>query len=930
MVIDQFSSGLSALSIGSSAVPPASRKVCEHYKKPSDSSMTETACDLLSPLVINDEAFTIVDLSKMLDHQQLAKLPYSIRILLENVARCSPQSLPSVLARAIGQGPDCEVPFQPNRLMFHDTTCLPALADFAGMRDVVAELGGDPQAMNPLIPAVLTIDHSVIVERFAQADAVEQNLDIDFRRNSERYRFIKWAQKSLDNFGVIPPGTGIIHQMNMEALAQVVWETPGENGERLLHPDDMVATDSHTPMINAIGVLGWGVGGLEGQAAMVGEPVPISFPKVIGIRVTNALRPGVTATDLSLHVAEILRKRSVVGKFVEFTGPGLSTLSWAARGTVSNMAPEYGATVVFFPFDDETLAYLALSGRPAKLREQVVGYMSAQPLWRRDELPEPEFDELIELDLASIEPSVAGPHQPHQRQPLSKAGASFHEEVLGAGKLIDAPQAQRFLEPSFGESITHGAVVMSAITSCTNTANPAQMIQAGLLARKARSLGLQRKPWVKTSLSPGSQVVADYLAEAGLLEDFSALGFDLAGFGCMTCIGNSGKLEEHVETFADQGLKGVVVLSGNRNFEGRVNPKVPAGYLASPALCVAYAIAGTIDIDLTSQPLAEDAEGNAVYLHDLMPSDAEIAAQVAEVVKPEFFQQRLATVWEGTHHWQALSAEGSVQFPWSPESTYLRRPQYLADIQAEPKASLAISGARALMVLGDNVTTDHISPAGAIPANSLAGQWLLERGEDPQDLNQYSTRRSNHEVMLRGAFTNKSVKNRLLGESQPGQGAWAWNADHSECLPLYEAAKSYAAQNTPMVVFAGINYGAGSSRDWAAKAQALLGVKAVVAQSIERIHRSNLIGMGVLPLVFQPGQCADDLRLNGSEQFDFVGLDELVVGENPISLIIRRAEGHRDEVKVIARIDSQQEVRYLSNGGVLPFVIRKVVARTRR
>lgn len=930
MVIDQFSSGLSALSIGSSAVPAASRKVCEHYKKPSDSSMTETACDLLSPLVINDEAFIIVDLSKMLDHQQLAKLPYSIRILLENVARCSPQSLPSVLARAIGQGPDCEVPFQPNRLMFHDTTCLPALADFAGMRDVVAELGGDPQAMNPLIPAVLTIDHSVIVERFAQADAVEQNLDIDFRRNSERYRFIKWAQKSLDNFGVIPPGTGIIHQMNMEALAQVVWETPGENGERLLHPDDMVATDSHTPMINAIGVLGWGVGGLEGQAAMVGEPVPISFPKVIGIRVTNALRPGVTATDLSLHVAEILRKRSVVGKFVEFTGPGLSTLSWAARGTVSNMAPEYGATVVFFPFDDETLAYLALSGRPAKLREQVVGYMSAQPLWRRDELPEPEFDELIELDLASIEPSVAGPHQPHQRQPLSKAGASFHEEVLGAGKLIDAPQAQRFLEPSFGESITHGAVVMSAITSCTNTANPAQMIQAGLLARKARSLGLQRKPWVKTSLSPGSQVVADYLAEAGLLEDFSALGFDLAGFGCMTCIGNSGKLEEHVETFADQGLKGVVVLSGNRNFEGRVNPKVPAGYLASPALCVAYAIAGTIDIDLTSQPLAEDAEGNAVYLHDLMPSDAEIAAQVAEVVKPEFFQQRLATVWEGTHHWQALSAEGSVQFPWSPESTYLRRPQYLADIQAEPKASLAISGAHALMVLGDNVTTDHISPAGAIPANSLAGQWLLERGEDPQDLNQYSTRRSNHEVMLRGAFTNKSVKNRLLGESQPGQGAWAWNADHSECLPLYEAAKSYAAQNTPMVVFAGINYGAGSSRDWAAKAQALLGVKAVVAQSIERIHRSNLIGMGVLPLVFQPGQCADDLRLDGSEQFDFVGLDDLVVGENPISLIIRRAEGHRDEVKVIARIDSQQEVRYLSNGGVLPFVIRKVVARTRR
>ena len=891
--------------------------------------MTETACDLFTPLTISDDSFTIVDLSKMLDHSQLAKLPYSIRILLENVARCSPEALPSVLARAIGQGPDCEVPFQPNRLMFHDTTCLPALADFAGMRDVVAELGGDPQAMNPLIPAVLTIDHSVIVERYAEADAVEQNLDIDFRRNSERYRFIKWAQKSLDNFGVIPPGTGIIHQMNMEALAQVVWESRGAKGERLLHPDDMVATDSHTPMINAIGVLGWGVGGLEGQAAMVGEPVPISFPKVIGIRVTNALRPGVTATDLSLHVAEILRKRSVVGKFVEFTGPGLTTLSWGARGTVSNMAPEYGATVVFFPFDNETLAYLELSGRSAKLREQVIAYMSAQPLWRHDELAEPEFDELIELDLSSIEPSVAGPHQPHQRQPLSKAAASFQEEVLGGGKLITAPQEQSFFEPSFGQAITHGAVVMSAITSCTNTANPAQMIQAGLLARKARSLGLQRKPWVKTSLSPGSQVVADYLAEANLLEDFSALGFDLAGFGCMTCIGNSGKLEEHVEHFADEGLKGVVVLSGNRNFEGRVNAKVPAGYLASPALCVAYAIAGTINIDLTSQPLATGADGQPVFLQDLMPSDADIADEVAKVVKPEFFQHRLATVWDGTHHWQALSAEGSVQFPWSPESTYLRRPQYLSDIQAQPKASLAINGAKALMVLGDNVTTDHISPAGAIPANSLAGQWLLERGEDPQDLNQYSTRRSNHEVMLRGAFTNKSVKNRLLGDKQPGLGAWAWNADHSECLPLYEAAKSYALEKTPMVVFAGINYGAGSSRDWAAKAQALLGVKAVVAQSIERIHRSNLIGMGVLPLVFKPGQSVDDLRLDGSEQFDFLGLDELAVGENVVKLIVRRADGRRDEAEVIARVDSQQEVRYLVNGGVLPFVIRKVVARTR-
>lgn len=892
--------------------------------------MTETAAELLNHLVVDNEPFVYVDLHKLFSPSQVARLPYSIRILIENVARCSPDALPSVLARAIGEGPDCEVPFQPNRLMFHDTTCLPALADFAGMRDVVAELGGDPKAMNPLIPAVLTIDHSVIVERYAEANAVEQNLDIDFRRNSERYRFIKWAQKSLNNFGVIPPGTGIIHQMNMEALAQVVWETPLEDGRRMLHPDDMVATDSHTPMINAIGVLGWGVGGLEGQAAMVGEPVPISFPKVIGIRVTNVMRPGVTATDLSLHVAEMLRKRAVVGKFVEFTGPGLSTLSWAARGTVANMAPEYGATVVFFPFDDETLSYLKLTGRSAPLCQKVVSYMSAQPLWRRDELAEPLFDELIELDLASIEPSVAGPHQPHQRQSLANAAASFRNDVLGGANLIAGPSRQRFLEPSFLEPITHGAVVMAAITSCTNTANPSQMIQAGLLARNARQLGLKRKPWVKTSLSPGSQVVADYLAEAHLLEDFSALGFDLAGFGCMTCIGNSGKLEEHVEVFADQGLKGVVVLSGNRNFEGRVNPKVPAGYLASPALCVAYAIAGTIDIDLESQPIGQRPTGEPVYLRDLMPTDAEVANQVVAAVKPQFFQQRLATVWDGTHQWQALSAEGSVQFPWSPESTYLRRPEYLAGVQAQPKASLAISDARVLMVLGDNITTDHISPAGSIPANSLAGQWLLERGEDPRDLNQYSTRRSNHEVMLRGAFTNKTVRNLLLGDQQPGEGGWAWNADHTECLPLYVASKSYTDQQTPMVMFAGINYGAGSSRDWAAKAQALLGVKAVVARSIERIHRSNLIGMGVIPLQFSAGMTAQDLQLQGDERFDFLGLDDLAVGDNLVTLIIKKAAGAQRRVELSVRIDSLQEIRYLTHGGVLPFVIRKVVARTRR
>lgn len=875
----------------------------------------------LNHLHIDGQRYAYIDLHKLLTPAQLHRLPYSLRILLENIARCAPASLPAVLSRATGHGPDCEVPFQPNRLMFHDTTCLPALADFAGMRDVVAELGGDPTAVNPAIPAVLTIDHSVIVEHYAEAGAVEANLDIDFRRNSERYRFIKWAQASLDNFNVIPPGTGIIHQMNMESIAQVVWESTASDGGVLLHPDCMVATDSHTPMINAIGVLGWGVGGLEGQAAMLGEPVPIPFPQVVGIRVSNALRPGVTATDLALTVTELLRRRSMVGKFVEFTGPGLASLSWAARGTVANMAPEYGATVVFFPFDDETLSYLELSARPKPLLAKVTAYMAAQSLWRQEGEPEPQFDELIELDLAQVEPSVAGPHQPHQRQSLAAAGASFHQHVKGEA-------GQQFFAPSFDAPLTHGAVVMSAITSCTNTANPAQMIQAGLLARNARARGVGRRPWVKTSLSPGSRVVADYLKAAGLLEDFAALGFDLAGFGCMTCIGNSGSLEAHVEAFAEQGLKGVVVLSGNRNFEGRVNPKVPAGYLASPALCVAYAIAGSIDIDLSSQPLALDAQGRPVYLHELMPSDAEVSAQVAEVVRPALFQQRSELLWQGTHHWQALEAEGSVQFAWHPGSTYLRRPQYLADVQPLPAPRLSVRNAKALVVLGDNVTTDHISPAGTIPAQSLAGAWLRERGEAEADFNQYSTRRSNHEVMVRGAFTNPRLNNLLDLTQARRQGVWAWNADHTEYQPLYLAAQSYVG--TPTVLFAGINYGAGSSRDWAAKVLSLLGINAVVARSIERIHRSNLIGMGVLPLVFNDGRTVQDLALDGSERLTFLGLDNLQVGANPITLQIDRVDGGLTQCSLVLRLDSLQELGYLVHGGVLPFVIRKTVQRTRQ
>ncbi|MHA3093156.1 aconitate hydratase AcnA [Acinetobacter brisouii] len=881
----------------------------------------------LSHLTVNSTAYAYVDLHKVVnDGQQLAKIPYSLRILLENVARCSPEKLPHILDNLLNPAATaCEVPYYPNRIMFHDTTCLPALADFAGMRNVVDELKGDATLINPMIPAVLTIDHSVIVEHFAEKDAVQKNLDIDFRRNHERYEFIKWAQKSLDNFSVIPPGTGIIHQMNMEAVAQVVWETPLDDQTTLLHGDCMVATDSHTPMINAIGVLGWGVGGLEGQATLVGEPVTLTLPKTVGIYVENALNEGVTATDITLYVAEILRKKEMVGKFVEFTGPGLEHLSIAARGTIANMAPEYGATVVFFPFDVKTQAYLELTGRDSSLIEKAVQYMQAQSLFRTADAAEPQFDELIHLDLASIKPSLAGPSLPHQRQDLANIAQSFRDSNTHrkAIHLLDTTDSNAAIE--------HGLVLMSAITSCTNTANATQMIQAGLLARNARKLGLNRKPWVKTSLSPGSRVVADYLEKAALLDDFASLGFELAGFGCMTCIGNSGSLEQHADQWVEQGLEGVVVLSGNRNFPGRVNPKLPAGYLASPALCVAYALAGTIMLNLEHDPVTHDASGQAVYLKDLMPSDEEVAAIEKQVVSSDFFVQRKAQLWEGTSHWKMLSSEHSVLFPWKPTSTYLRRPKYLEDIPLQPKQTLAFQDAKALFVLGDNVTTDHISPAFSIPANSLAGQWLLERGESPEDLNQYSTRRSNHEVMLRGAFTNPAIENQLV-QQEPnvpkGQGVWTWDAEHQQVQPLYLAAQSYLARDIPTIVFAGINYGAGSSRDWAAKAQALLGVKAVVARSIERIHRSNLIGMGILPLLFQAGQSVEDLELSGQESFDFSGFDDLQVGNNAITMHIKLPQQPDKKVMLDLRIDSLQELRYLINGGILPFVIRKTIQKT--
>ncbi|WP_110644030.1 aconitate hydratase AcnA [Salinicola sp. CPA57] len=883
----------------------------------------------IAPRTLNvaGKTYRYLALSDIVEAEQLSRMPYSLRILLENVARRTPQALPNFKAFLTGVSEEGEVSYFPNRLMFHDTTCLPALADFAGMRDTVAEMGGDARRINPAIPAVLAIDHSVIVEHFDEPDAFARNLDIDFHRNAERYRFLKWAERSLDNFRVVPPGTGIIHQVNMESLATVVWTTPGEGGEPdWIHPDNMVATDSHTPMINALGVLAWGVGGLEGQAALLGEPVTLSLPEVVGIRLTGALSPSVTAMDLALHIAELLRAEGVVGKFVEFHGPGLDSLSLAARGTVANMAPEYGATVMFFPFDDISMEYLTLSGRDEALRERIAAYLGAQGLWRQSDDPEPKFDTRLAIDLSRIEPSVAGPHQPHQRHALSALSSSYRDLGRPSGAvpaLLATSRSDQTQAPEWLDSLDHGAVVIAAITSCTNTANPAEMIQAGLVARNARKRGLTRKPWVKSSLSPGSRVVIDYLNTAGLQADFDALGFGLTGIGCMTCIGNSGNLIREVEARVDAGLDGVAVLSGNRNFQGRVNPRVSSGYLMSPALVVAFAVAGDINRDITHEPLTHDGDGAPVYLHELMPSDEEVEAMIQAVVRPEDFTARNASLWTGSEHWQHMDAEGSLRFPWRETSTYLRRPAYLDNVPKHARSSLAVADARVIMQLGDNVTTDHISPAGAIPTESLAGEYLLKMGEAEGDLNQYSTRRSNHEVMLRGAYTNRRVANQLPG-TQVGEGVWAKPLDGGEPVPLFEAFGSYVEAGVPLVVFAGINYGAGSSRDWAAKAQALMGVRAVVARSFERIHRSNLIGMGVLPLLLPSEVTARSLGLTGDETIDFEVATELAVGENPVVMWLHRATG-TDTVELKLSIDSSQELAYLIHGGILPYVVRKTV-----
>ncbi|MGH3381441.1 MAG: aconitate hydratase AcnA [Actinoallomurus sp.] len=864
--------------------------------------------DLTEPLDIDGVTYRYVPLRALLPERELAAVPYSVRILLENVARTAPEALPDALARVRGQSAGCELPIHPNRVMLHDTTCLPALADLAALRDAVAERGGDPESVQPAVPVDLTVDHSVIVEEYGTPGALEHNLLVDFRRNTERYEFIKWAERTLRHFRVVPPGTGIIHQINMEALARVVWQDA-----TLLHPDVLVATDSHTPMINSLGVLGWGVGGLQGQAAMLGEPVTIRFPSTVGVELTGRLGPGITGTDLALTLTELLRAAGVVDTFVEFFGTGLDELGWASRAAVANMAPEYGATCAFFPYDEQTAGYLRLTGRSEGHRRIVTEYLRAQGLVRTADAPVPSFDRVLRLDLATVEMSVAGPRQPHERRALSDVPASFRAAV-------PASAARHAFDARL--TVPEGALAIAAITSCTNTANPALMIQAGLLARRAADAGLAARPWVKTSLSPGSRVVTRYLEEAGLLDALARTGFSVAGYGCMTCIGNSGPLHPRMESLTDEGFVPSAVVSGNRNYAGRIHPRVSAAYLASPPLVVAYALAGTVLHDFATTPLGHDHSGTPVFLRDLWPSDSEVAAVVASVVRPEAFAGNAASIRTGTPHWRELTGPDGVRFPWSPDSTYVRRPPYVTGFGAR---SSRVAGARVLLSLGDDISTDHISPAGAIPATSAAGEYLLAAGVRRHDLNQYSTRRSNHEVMLRGAFTNATVTNHLLRPGEGGPGAWARPAGGGVPRPVYEAARTYREAGVDLVILAGRNYGAGSSRDWAAKAQALLGVRVVVAESFERIHRGNLIGMGVLPMTFTPGSAPAVANLTGTETLTFEGLDDVTTGDNPIRMLVTGGQ-ETVEVPLTLRVDTHHELSYLHHGGLLPYVLSRLTA----
>ncbi|KPN91790.1 aconitate hydratase AcnA [Pseudomonas nunensis] len=903
----------------------------------------------LKTLQIDDKTyhyFSLPDAAKSLG--DLDKLPMSLKVLLENLLRWEDEKtvtgadLKAIAAWLKERRSDREIQYRPARVLMQDFTGVPAVVDLAAMRAAMAKAGGDPQRINPLSPVDLVIDHSVMVDKFASSSAFEQNVDIEMQRNGERYAFLRWGQSAFDNFSVVPPGTGICHQVNLEYLGRTVW-TKDEDGRTYAFPDTLVGTDSHTTMINGLGVLGWGVGGIEAEAAMLGQPVSMLIPEVIGFKLTGKLKEGITATDLVLTVTQMLRKKGVVGKFVEFYGDGLADLPLADRATIANMAPEYGATCGFFPVDDVTLEYLRLSGRPPEVVKLVEAYSKAQGLWR---LPgkEPIFTDSLELDMGSVEASLAGPKRPQDRvslpnvaqafsdflglqiKPTSKEEGRLESEGGGGVAVGNADMVGEADYESDGHTyrLKNGAVVIAAITSCTNTSNPSVMMAAGLVAKKAVEKGLKRKPWVKSSLAPGSKVVTDYYKAAGLTQYLDELGFALVGYGCTTCIGNSGPLPEPIEKAIQKADLAVAsVLSGNRNFEGRVHPLVKTNWLASPPLVVAYALAGTVRIDISSESLGDDKDGNPVFLRDIWPSTKEIADAVNQV-NTAMFHKEYAEVFAGDEQWQAIEVPQAATYVWQEDSTYIQHPPFFDDIGGPLPVIQDVKKANVLALLGDSVTTDHISPAGNIKADSPAGRYLREKGVEPRDFNSYGSRRGNHEVMMRGTFANIRIRNEMLGGEEGGNTIYI---PTGERLPIYDAAMRYQASGTPLVVIAGQEYGTGSSRDWAAKGTNLLGVKAVIAESFERIHRSNLVGMGVLPLQFKLDQNRKSLNLTGKETVDILGLTGVeVTPRMNLTLVITRENGTTEKVEVLCRIDTLNEVEYFKAGGILHYVLRQLIA----
>lgn len=847
-----------------------------------------------------------------------SRLPFSLKILLENLLRhedgriVTQDDIKAVYHWLKHPYPDREIAYSPARVLMQDFTGVPAVVDLAAMRDAMVKLGGDPQKINPLTPVDLVIDHSVQVDEFGKAAAFQDNVQLEMERNLERYAFLRWGQQAFKHFRVVPPGTGICHQVNLEYLAKAIWSQE-VHGEMLAYPDTLVGTDSHTTMINGLGVLGWGVGGIEAEAVMLGQSISMLIPEVIGCKLTGKLREGVTATDLVLTITQILRQKGVVGKFVEFYGNGLAELPLANRATVANMAPEYGATCGFFPIDEQTLEYMRLTGRDEQTVALVKAYTQAQGMWRSSDSPDPVFTDIVELDLASVEPSLAGPKRPQDRVTLTSMTGAFDKSLGEDAK----PAAQT----GVSEEMTDGAVVIAAITSCTNTSNPSVLMAAGLLAKKALEKGLKTKPWVKTSLAPGSKVVTDYLAKTGLQSHLDELGFNLVGYGCTTCIGNSGPLAEPIQqAITQKNLVVCSVLSGNRNFEGRVHPLTKANWLASPPLVVAFALAGTVRIDMTKEPLGKDEHGQPVFLKDIWPSDAEVAAEVNKI-NGDMFNKEYADVFSGDDAWRSIPVSGGATYQWDPKSTYVQNPPYFKDLTMTPKPVADIRAARVLALLGDSITTDHISPAGNIKADSPAGLYLKSHGVTPKDFNSYGARRGNHEVMMRGTFANIRIRNEMV----PGvEGGITRFLPTDEVVSIYDAAMRYQQQRTSLVIVAGKEYGSGSSRDWAAKGPCLQGVKAVLVESFERIHRSNLIGMGILPLQFAEGVTRKTLQLDGTESFDIIGLDKLAPGAK-VEVTITRSSGQQEKITTLCRIDTQNELEYFKNGGILPYVLRNLV-----